>query len=527
MTDYLPGRTQQHPGIHIHLSLLALSLVLMLVLAVPTPMQAAEEIPRMREGVVRIHAVAQAPDYHTPWNPGRIVQGTGSGFLIGGQMILTNAHVASNARLLTVEKEGDSRRYEARVKHIAHDCDLALLSVSDASFFNGMRPLALGQVPALDSSVRVLGYPIGGNRLSITRGVVSRIDYQTYSHSAVDSHLAIQIDAAINPGNSGGPVVQNGAVVGVAFQGYGGHVAQNVGYMIPTPVIRRFISDVKDGRYDHYVDLGLFHFPLINATHRRALGLTGEDLGVVVSDLMAAGAAGSVIEIGDILLAIDGLPIYSDGRVRMDGERVLLNEVVERKFAGDSVDLKIRRDGEIQHVTVRLNRPWPYLMHARRHDSLPQYVIFAGLVFQPLSSDFIKAAKTKNPELWYHYYHFLDEGIYLKHPEVVVLSRILQDPINTDLQDFQFSIVSSINGTRIRTLKDLYQALTRPDPSWKIAFINTARTIILESEAVQTAQPKILELYNIPRAANLEGSIVPDQWLRNQQQHSAPNPSQS
>jgi S1-C subfamily serine protease len=122
----------------------------------------------------------------------------------------------------------------------------------------------------MESTVSVYGYPIGGDRLSVTRGIVSRIDFQTYSHSGSDSHLTIQIDAAINPGNSGGPVMQNGKVVGVAFQGYSGDVAQNVGYMIAMPVARRFMKDVEDGKYDHYVDLALTYENLFNPAARRA-----------------------------------------------------------------------------------------------------------------------------------------------------------------------------------------------------------------------------------------------------------------
>src|SRR5262249_4689183 len=150
-----------------------------------------------------------------------------------------------NTKFLTVEKEGDPRKYVAQVEHIAHDCDLALLKVDDPGFFKDTKPLPIGGLPELESTVTTFGYPVGGERLSVTRGVVSRIDFRTYSHSIVDSHLTIQIDAAINPGNSGGPVMQDGYVVGVAFQGYSGDVAQNVGYMIPTPVIQHFLDDIK------------------------------------------------------------------------------------------------------------------------------------------------------------------------------------------------------------------------------------------------------------------------------------------
>ena len=81
-------------------------------------------------------------------------------------------------------------------------------------------------IPELESTVSAYGYPIGGERMSVTTGIVSRIDFQLYTHSSIDQHLAIQISAQINPGNSGGPVMLNGKVVGVAFQGYSGDVAR-------------------------------------------------------------------------------------------------------------------------------------------------------------------------------------------------------------------------------------------------------------------------------------------------------------
>ena len=142
----------------------------------------AEEISFVRNSVVRVTVVSQVPDYSLPWNPGKLSASRGAGFVISDNRILTNAHIVSDARFIVVQKENDSRNYEARVKFIAHDCDLAMLEVLDKSFFEGVKPLSLGGVPLLDSTVLVIGYPIGGDRLSVTRGVVSRIDFRIYSH---------------------------------------------------------------------------------------------------------------------------------------------------------------------------------------------------------------------------------------------------------------------------------------------------------------------------------------------------------
>jgi S1-C subfamily serine protease len=478
----------------------------------PCEVGADRNIDALRSSVVRVFTVSQTPDYSTPWDPGKSESGMGSGFIISKRRILTNAHVVSNARFIAVEKEGDARRYEAQVKFIAHDCDLAMLEVVDPDFYRGTSHLSLGGVPDLDSIVTVLGYPIGGDRLSVTRGVVSRIDYQVYSHSGVDSHLAIQIDAAINPGNSGGPVIQNGALVGIAFQGFSGMVAQNVGYMIPVPVIHRFLQDVADGHYDRYVDLGIQFFPLINATYRRALGLGPGDFGVMVSEVMQAGAAFGKVRVGDVLLAIDGRPIFSDGRVAMDNDRLLLNEVVERKFKGDRVKLKLLRQSREMSVSFTLKMPWPYLMQARQYDVRPRFVLFGGLVFQPLSSSFYATLANSPVTLRYYYTQFIDAELYLQHPEVVVISKVLPDPINTFQDRFINTIVDTINGTKVKTLEDVAAAFDRPEDFYVIRVVGDPQPLVLEAKAVSKARLRILERYRIPLERYLGDGIVPADW---------------
>src|SRR5213082_2137863 len=227
------------------------------VVPVPVPIAPPKPNGPVQKSLVRITATSIEPDYRAPWNAGALQRGVGAGFVITGNRIVTNAHVVANSRYVTVERDGDPNKYPATVQFIANDCDLALITVSAPDFFKNMLPLKFGGIPALESTVSAYGYPIGGERMSVTTGITSRIDFQLYTHSSIDQHLAIQISAQINPGNSGGPVMQNAKVVGVAFQGYSGDVAQGVAYMVPTPVIRRFLTDIKDRHSHKYVDLGL------------------------------------------------------------------------------------------------------------------------------------------------------------------------------------------------------------------------------------------------------------------------------
>ena len=478
------------------------------VVPVPVPIAPPKPNGPVQKSLVRITATAVEPDYKAPWNSGGIQRGVGAGFVISGNRILTNAHVVSNSRYLTVEREGDPNKYPATVQFVAHDCDLALITVSAPDFFKNMLPLKFGGIPALESTVSAYGYPIGGERMSVTTGIVSRIDFQLYSHSSVDQHLAVQISAQINPGNSGGPVMQNAKVVGVAFQGYSGDVAQGVAYMIPTPVINRFLKDISNGHYDKYVDLGITFSKLQNPAQRRFLGLKDDDRGVLVSTVVAAGPSAEVLRPGDVLLAIDDHPIASDSNVELEGERADFQEVVERKFNGDSVKFDVWRDKQPITVKIKLYTPWPYLIQGHSYDVRPRYVLYGGLLFQPLNLDLMEAYRPTDLRLRHFFEYFVLEQLYLQHPDVIVLTNILPDPINTYLAPYRGGIVDEINGKKIRRLDELANAFAENADRFVIRMIGDGPPLVLDRNRVESARERIKARYNVLKEQNLEEQPV-------------------
>jgi S1-C subfamily serine protease len=459
--------------------------------------QDGAEAERLQKSVVRISARTQTPNFTQPWNPGNTGGGVGTGFIIPGHRIMTNAHVVSNATVLEVKKGDSAVSYEATLEFIAHDCDLAILSVADKAFFKDSPPLEFGGIPKLDTQVTAFGFPIGGSRLSITRGIVSRIEFHTYSHSGLDSHLTIQIDAAINPGNSCGPVIQDGKVVGVAFQAFGGSVAQNTGYMIPNPVIQRMLKDVEDGTYHGYVELAVDYLPLQNPSYRKRLGLPVHGLGVIVTRVMEAGSAHGALQRDDILIGIDGHPISSNGEITLDGAKVQLEEIVERKFHGDIVKFRVIRDGKEMDADVTVKGAWPYKLFSRQYDENPQYVLFAGMLFQRLSRNFMGNYKRSDVELNYFLENFVSKELYKEHPDVVILSQVLPDPINAEVRHMVFKVVDTVNGEKIRTMSDFAKALDTPAERYVIEMTDESRPIVIEAARLAEAQARILERYNI------------------------------
>jgi len=459
--------------------------------------------------VVLIRTLRQDFDYVTPWTRKDMAQSAGSGFIIDGERILTNAHNVSNYRYIELRKENIAKRYPAKVVFVGHDCDLAILTVDDKSFFEGTTALELAGIPKVNSTVSTYGFPVGGDRISVTEGVVSRIEADTYAHSAADNHLVIQTDAAINPGNSGGPVVQDGKVVGVAFQGL--REAENIGYLIPTTVINHFLTDIDDGQYDAFGSMGAFFFPgLHNPGYKDYLKVPPDEDGVVVIGTLMHSSVESILQPGDVMTQIDNYNIDNDGMIQIYGLRLSLSEVIESKQIGDTLELIFFREGELKKTTATIALNRTVFEKARQYDRPPPYVCFAGLVFVPATRNFLESWGPRWPQeipfyLRYLFSHSAKLNTDRQRKEYVVLSEVMSDEVNAYAYEFKSQVVESINGVNIHGLQDIYNVFKQSEDSfYTIRFMGNNRILRINSEGARHIHQSILEKYDIPAEARLE-----------------------
>jgi S1-C subfamily serine protease len=239
------------------------------------------DLEDIEDSVIKIYTTQAAPDYFTPWRLLTPRQSSGSGAVIEGNQILTNAHVIANASYVQAQKHNDPQRYQARVTFVSHEADLAIITIDEPGFFSDLKALSIGDLPDPLQEVSVYGYPIGGKTLSITKGILSRVEQQIYAHAGAYL-LAGQIDAAINPGNSGGPVIVNQEIVGVVMQANAGGRAENLGYFVPPSIIRHVLTDSTDGVNDGFPDLGFRTQTLDSPAAKAAYGLKKNQDGVLV-----------------------------------------------------------------------------------------------------------------------------------------------------------------------------------------------------------------------------------------------------
>jgi S1-C subfamily serine protease len=447
--------------------------------------------------VIRVFATSQDPDFDGPWQARTPSNSTGSAVVIGPGLLLTGAHVVANGTFLQVQKPSQPDKAIARVRAVSHDSDLALLEVVEpAGFLTDIEPAELGPMPRLRDEVAVVGYPVGGEEISITEGVVSRIEVQRYSHS--QRHLlAVTVDAAINAGNSGGPVFGDGKVVGIAFQKLTG--VDNIGEMVPPPIIRAFLDGVASGKRPEIPALGITTQNLENALLRRQLGLNTSEHGVVVLHVDYAGSSDGLLEPRDVITSIDGLPIANNGTVQYMGHhRTRYDVVLGHRYIGDRIVLGVKRAGILRSIEVVLKQ-WQPLVPRSRYDLAPAYFVYGGFVFQTLTRDYLTTWDkwwNKAPKEFLHYY-YLGFRTPEQH-EVVILSQILADDINVGYGHLYNEAVAKLDGVVPHDMEDFVARLSAATGVVEIQ-TTSGGIIMLDADEVRKATPRILARYRIPR----------------------------
>jgi S1-C subfamily serine protease len=477
---------------------------LVMSLLIWAPIVSAVELGPLRKAIFKVRVISQEPDYKQPWNHRAVRSSSGTGFYIGSAGILTNAHVVSHGKFISVLKDGDDEPVSVRVKFIAHDCDLALLEVQDPNYFQGVTPIAFGDIPDVRETVNTVGYPTGGEQISITQGVVSRVSYRRYAHSAADSHLLVQVDSAINPGNSGGPVLQGKVAVGVAFQAF--TAAENTGYIIPTPVIQRFLKDISDGRYDGHPVQGFAvqDGALENAATRKFHGLKVGEGGVKVSHVASYSPLAGILQSGDILLSIDGKAVGIDGKISFLGERLNFRVLYDLKQRGDRLPFEVLRAGRRQKLEAVLNAKEDFYNAASTFNNRPRFLSYAGLVFSALSRDYLESwgrswSADAPLNLRYIHSYFSQLKEFQASRDVIVLSERLPHAVNTFAGPFMDQVLTQVNGESVRSLEDLARLLDQAKGERVIFnFWKEEVPLVLPLAIAKVADQELLEKYKIP-----------------------------
>ncbi|TFH73354.1 serine protease [Gammaproteobacteria bacterium LSUCC0112] len=467
--------------------------------------QLDDSLRDIESSIIKIYTTSAAPDYFTPWRLMNPSQSSGSGSVISGRRILTNAHVVADASYVQVQKHNDAERYQARVEFISHASDLAIIVVDDETFFDDTPALDIGDLPEPNTEVFVFGFPVGGRTLSITKGILSRVEQQVYAHSG-EFLLAGQIDAAINPGNSGGPVIVNGKIAGVVMQSGSGGRTEALGYFVPPDIVRHMLTDASNGQYDGFPDLGFRTQDLESPAAKAAYGLSPEQNGVLVIKVFENTPADGILRENDVVLSIDGYDVAGDSTISLSRSlQTNYKHAIDLKQIGDDVPVQIARQGQVIDLTLTAQRRQASysLVRGEQFDSLPEYYIYGGILFVPLNMNLIKRwgpdwTRTAPVNLL----HARSQWSSPEKREVVVALQVLPADVNLGYHDVRNWIVDSVNGVPVQ---DFYQ-FTRQLKDNRDAYVvfrgeSGYQMVVNHDQAVST-EAAILNQYRIPSASS-------------------------
>jgi S1-C subfamily serine protease len=459
----------------------------------------AETQDQIRDLVVKIHATHHAPDLLRPWTKNSPQQVKGSGVVIDGKRILTNAHVVKYASQIYVQPNQSASYIPARVEALTPGMDLAVLKLDDDSFFEkrGALPFAR-ELPRVKDSVNVYGYPTGGTELSVTQGIVSRIEYTDYYYQAAG--LRIQVDAALNFGNSGGPAVSEGKLVGLVFSLI--QNSQNIGYLIPVEEIQLFLDDVADGVYHGKPQTHDLIQTVENGALRNRLRLPKGVTGVMIAQPYRTDG-GYPLKEWDVITEIGGTPIDSDGKVTIRYDLRVSASYLTQKFAKNGIlPMTVFRDGKLISLNVPVSAKRdlviPFLM-----DSNPRFFIYGPFVFSQTTQDYLDRlgnqrstpfGRQPSPLFTRRY----DKPSFENEELIVVASPMFPHRITRGYDDANRAVLSEVNGVPVKNLRHLVELLrdSRDDQlSFKFAAsgVLTHETMVFNRAEIVEATGKILE----------------------------------
>jgi S1-C subfamily serine protease len=419
----------------------------------------------VENSVVKVFSTARYPDFYKPWTKQAPSEATGTGVVIEGKRILSNAHVVLWASQVQIQANQAGDKISATVEAVAPGIDLAVLKLDDESFFDSHPPLPRAKsLPDIKDVVMAYGFPQGGTSLSITKGIVSRIEFTHYNFPV--SGLRIQIDAAINPGNSGGPAVVADKMIGLAYSHLGG--ADNIGYIIPCEEIELFLQDISDGHYEGKPAMYDLLQTLENPALRPFLNLNKSVEGILVHQPFSTDPAYPLKE-WDLITKIGDTAVDDQGMIKMGANlRIRFQYLIQKVTKGGKAPLSLVRGGKEVQVELPVSAKYPQVLPSL-DGTYPSYFAFGPLVFSTATSELVsgltqrsagaswlaRLAAVSSPLLkrWYDKPAFADESI------VIISSPFFPHKLTRGYDNPMLQVVKTLNGVPIKNLNHLVEVL--------------------------------------------------------------------
>ncbi|MCB1172273.1 MAG: hypothetical protein KDK39_01850 [Leptospiraceae bacterium] len=329
--------------------------------------------------------------------------------------------------------------------------------------------------------------------------------FQTLMNSDVDYHWLYAIHPvhrSLDSAQSGAPVLYQDRIVGILQSPVTTLRSQSVApepYIIPAGVIRAFLDDLSDGRYDGLKHSGLVYEPILNAAARKDAGLQNESGGLIVRQVAIHADYARSIRPGDILLRLDQQPIDRYGMLQIEGQRLNVEEYLRSRLrVKKDVQASLLRgkqilNSKIEPRSYRDTHPGRLSLKAQ-----PPWVLAGGLVFRGLDYGLFHSLPINDQSWLNQSYQDFIRGSWQPGREPVILLERLTDTANTGAEFYEGRLLLSINQRRVFSLPELYREWQRTRSEWvRLDFADQSQPLILPFSVNQAINQRVMQRFQL------------------------------
>ncbi len=452
--------------------------------------------------VVTIETTRNRYDLQQPWTK-RPANNQRTAVVISPKELLTTAEELSDHTLVRLQKGGRGKWWDATVTWIDYHANLAIVVAKEDAFWTGLKPVKLSTAPPDKDKLQIIRWKNGN--LEVRKAEFNQFAVDEGRLTFV-AQLQMDIDSEMAGVGWSEPIVSDGKIVGLATGSAG-----NDKRALPSVFIQRVLNERTRG----WRGLGYFPFvwrPSENPANLAHLKLPGEQRGVMIIEVPKDDPNADALRVHDLLLQVEGFDIDLQGYYR-DPEYGLLmleNLSTRNKFAGDTVKLKVWRDG--REVTVDYKLPKAEysrrFLPDQRFDAPPEYLVAGGFVFQPLDKPLLRTWggdwKRSAP---FRLTYYDNDAPTKERPALVLLTSVLPDAYNVGYQELRFVVVDKVNGRKIARVSDLVEAFKESQNGFHvIEFVRTdaLRRIVVDASKMAEATERVLDRFGIQKDRNVQ-----------------------
>ncbi len=458
----------------------------------------------LSKSVVELRITTQEFDYHSPWQRKSYDTTWQQGVVIGDQLILTKSHSILQHVFIEASKLGEVQRYTAQVLIKDYNTGLALITVQDPEFFSDLQ------------TVELTSYDVNGTNPYFTswdsRGIFRTYLSEMYKTEVLfhetGAALFHKIFTSADIVKGGEPVFQDGKLIGIT-QWFNDE--DNILSAITSTMIYWMLYNISDGIYEPQPNFLINGSYLKNDQYLRSyLGLSEEDTGILISSIPPISSAYGYLEEGDVILSIDDININDNGLCDIEPFGPLhYMWLIIQHFSGDEIVVEIIRNREKLTVSFQLlpNDSDYYLIDPLYTDEAPKYLISGGLIFQELTTGYIKRSgndwrKTENRRFIYFYDNL---EYYAETPEnsIVILNRVLPLSVNHGYEYARNEVLLNVNEIEVQNIEHVKEIIENSEDKYIVFDFLGGNRIVIEKDKIGESNSLVEENYKIETFDNL------------------------